>query len=167
MQIVLFRHGLAIDREDPECPPDFERFLTDKGIERTHAAAAGLRALGVEPDVILASPYVRTRQTAEIAAEELGYAPENVHLTDALVPEAGPQRFLREAAHMGVETVLGVGHAPNMDLIIAHVAGVEGWPFTYLKKAGAAMMEVGPEFRGVLHWLLQPKTLRALARRQG
>jgi hypothetical protein len=39
MRLYLMRHGIAIDREDPDCPPDPERYLTPKGIQRTRAAA--------------------------------------------------------------------------------------------------------------------------------
>jgi phosphohistidine phosphatase SixA len=28
MHLYLIRHGIAIDREDPNCPPDTERPLT-------------------------------------------------------------------------------------------------------------------------------------------
>ena len=29
MQLYIVRHGIAIDREDPKCPPDPERYLTE------------------------------------------------------------------------------------------------------------------------------------------
>jgi phosphohistidine phosphatase len=163
MLIYLFRHGIAVDREDPDCPPDFERYLTDKGKERTRAAARGLAALGVAPERILSSTYVRARETAEIAAEELGIDPTAIELTEALVPEAGPQRILREAAKLGVESVMCTGHAPNLDLVVAEAVGHELAPFTSLKKAGVACLDVD-EHGGQLLWLLPPKVLRALSR---
>jgi len=46
MHVYLIRHGIAVDREDPICPPDTERPLTPKGMKRSHAAALGLRVAG-------------------------------------------------------------------------------------------------------------------------
>ena len=33
MRIYVVRHGAAIDRDDPKCPPEAERYLTLAGIE--------------------------------------------------------------------------------------------------------------------------------------
>ena len=68
MEIYVVRHGIAIDREDPKCPPDPERYLTEEGIEKTKRVAAAVAALSSTPDVLLSSPYVRATQTAEIFA---------------------------------------------------------------------------------------------------
>ena len=35
MQLYIVRHGIAVDREDPDCPPDPNRFLTQEGIEKS------------------------------------------------------------------------------------------------------------------------------------
>src|SRR5581483_8354066 len=83
MRLYLMRHGIAIDREDPDCPPDPERFLTPKGIQRTRAAARGLRALRVKPAALLTSPYVRAVQTGEIVCEVLGLDAKQLRTTDA------------------------------------------------------------------------------------
>src|SRR5690348_2092989 len=91
MRLYLMRHGIAIDREDPDCPSDPERYLTPKGIQRTRAAARGLRALRVKPAALLTSPFVRAVQTGEIVCEVLGLDPKQLHTTDALKPEAKPQ----------------------------------------------------------------------------
>ncbi len=39
MQLYIVRHGIAIDREDPKCPPEAERYLTEEGIEKTKQVA--------------------------------------------------------------------------------------------------------------------------------
>ncbi len=58
MILYLVRHGIAIDREDPKCPPDTERPLTPRGMKRSHAAALGLLAMKIKPDVTT-SPWLR------------------------------------------------------------------------------------------------------------
>ena len=75
MILYLVRHGIAVDRNDPKSPPEPERPLTAKGVQKTRAAALGLQALGAKPDVLITSPYVRAAQTAEIFAEALGFSP--------------------------------------------------------------------------------------------
>src|SRR6202012_5881267 len=84
MRIYLVRHGIAIDREDPDCPSEAERYLTPKGIQRTRQAARGLRELGVKPAALLTSPLVRAVQTGEIFCDVLGIDPKQLHATDAL-----------------------------------------------------------------------------------
>jgi phosphohistidine phosphatase SixA len=39
MLLYLMRHGVATRREDPACPPDPERALTKKDINRISTAA--------------------------------------------------------------------------------------------------------------------------------
>ena len=89
-ELYLIRHGIAAER-GKEWPDDSKRPLTPEGISRLRKAARGLNALGVGFDQIVTSPLVRTRQTADIFAEELpgaravrSHAPEHVleHIAD-------------------------------------------------------------------------------------
>ena len=45
MLLYIVRHGIAIDREDPKCPSDPERYLTADGIKRTRDVAKSVAAL--------------------------------------------------------------------------------------------------------------------------
>src|SRR5215468_1467835 len=71
MDLYILRHGLAGSREEWS-GPDAERPLTNKGRSRSQAAARGLGLLGVAPEVILTSPYLRAAETAQLTAEVLG-----------------------------------------------------------------------------------------------
>lgn len=163
MLLYLLRHGVAIDREDPECPDDAARWLTPEGIEKTRGVAAGLRKLGIQPGLILSSPLRRAVETAEIAAKELGHAKGKIRRTEALLPEADPAGLLKEVLQLRTEEVLCAGHAPHLDEMIAHAVGVR-YSFTALKKAGAACLEFNSPgaSRGKLLWLFPPKVLRQL-----
>jgi phosphohistidine phosphatase len=162
IRLYLMRHGIAIDREDPDCPPEAERYLTPKGVAKTRAAAQGLRALGVKPDTVITSPYLRAVQTAEIACEALRFRPAKLRRSDALLPEADPAQILRELARIRPREVLCVGHAPNLDLVIAHALGSER-TVTTLKKAGVACLDLTSTHRGTLLWIYPPRALRTLA----
>ena len=61
-----------------------------------------------------------------------------------------------------LESVLCVGHAPNLDLVIAEALGLRERPPARLKKAGAACLELDPGNGSQLLWLLEPGALRAL-----
>lgn len=163
MLLYLLRHGVAMDREDPDCPPDAERPLTREGVDKTRQVARGLRKLGVKPDLIISSPLLRAIQTAEIAAGELSYAKDKICRTPALEPEADPAELLKEISRLKKDEVLCTGHAPHVDELIAQAVGVRA-AFTALKKAGAACLEFDSPAasRGKLLWLFPPKILRQL-----
>jgi len=45
MLLYLVRHGIAIDRDDPKCPDEAERYLTEEGIKKTREVARGVASL--------------------------------------------------------------------------------------------------------------------------
>ncbi|HYL83142.1 MAG TPA: phosphohistidine phosphatase SixA [Candidatus Angelobacter sp.] len=162
MELYIVRHGIAIDREDPKCPPDPERYLTEEGVEKTNQVAKGVAALGVKGDLFLTSSYVRATQTAEIFADALDYAKQKIRRTDLLLPGAEPSLLFRELARdKQAGTVFLFGHAPNLDDIVATALGSKKH-VTSLKKAGVALVElkrISPPL-GMLVWLAIPKLLR-------
>ena len=119
MRLYLMRHGTAINREDPGCPPEAERFLTEDGIKKTRAAARGLATLGIDPGAWLSSPYARALQTGHIAAEEFGFPKGKIVETQTLLPEGRPAEFYKEISRLKAEEVICFGHAPQMDALIA------------------------------------------------
>src|SRR5260370_23633138 len=165
MKLYIVRHGIAIDREDPKCPPDPERYLTEKGVEKTQQAAKGVAGLGVSADLLLTSPYVRAAQTAEIFASALEYSKQRIRRTDLLLPGAEPSRLFRELMKQKqASTVFLFGHAPQLDDVIATALGSKKH-LTALKKAGVAFVELrrlSPPI-GELVWLATPKLLRRAA----
>ncbi len=163
MQLYIVRHGIAIDREDPKCPPDPERYLTEEGFEKTRQVAKGVAALDVKAGLFLTSPYVRATQTAEIFADALSYAKQKIRRSDLLLPGAEPSLLFRELAkEKQASSVFLFGHAPQLDDLIATALGSKKH-LTALKKAGVALIELKRVSApiGVLVWLATPKLLRA------
>ena len=162
MQLYIVRHGIAIDREDPNCPPEAERYLTEDGIERTKQVAKGIAALGAHADLLISSPYVRATQTAAIFATALDYPEQKIRHTESLLPGAEPAALLRELAReKNVSSVFCFGHAPHVDALLAATAGAQRH-ITSMKKAGVAFVElkrVSPP-SGQLVWLVTPKLFR-------
>jgi phosphohistidine phosphatase len=162
MQLYIVRHGIAIDREDPKCPPDPQRYLTEEGVKKTEQVAKGVASLGITADLFLTSPYIRAAQTAEIFAAALEYAKQKIRRTDLLLPGAEPSLLFRELAKdRQASCVFLFGHAPQLDDIVATALGSKRH-LTSLKKAGVALIElkrISPPI-GMLAWLATPKLLR-------
>lgn len=165
MRLYLMRHGNAMRRDNPACPPDPERPLTKKGIYRTRSAAGGLRSLGIFPKVIVSSPYLRAMQTAEIVARVFDLDPNNIVKSDALKPKSEPKSLILELALIQGSAILCTGHATNLDLVIAEILGHSGAPCTKLKKSGVACLEHRRlnATRGHILWLSDAKMLRRMA----
>ena len=165
MLLYLIRHGIAVDREAPNCPPDTERPLTPKGIKRSRAAALGLHALDVKPNAVLTSPWLRALQTAEIFCETLGYPTRKIVRSDALKGTSAPGDLLRELQQMKAKVVLCFGHEPHLHQVIGHVLHTSA-KITELKKAGLAVLElerISPP-QGRLLALYPASTMRLLAK---
>jgi phosphohistidine phosphatase len=163
MILYIVRHGIAVDRTDPHSPPEAERPLTAKGVQKTRAAALGLKELAVKPDAVVTSPFVRAAQTAEIFAEALGFSTSKIHVSEALKPGANPADIVKEISRMKAKEVMCFGHAPHVDQLISQLTGARG-VFTEMKKAGVACLEhTGMHGAWHLQWILTPKVLRQLA----
>ena len=165
MWIHLLRHGIAIDRADPSCPADPDRYLTPKGIARTLAACRGWATTEVEFDLLCVSPYVRAQQTADIAVEAMGLQQCERVTVDALVPMGEPAAVVDFLSGRQEQSVLCVGHAPNLDDVAACLTGSDD-AITSLKKSGVATIDaprVG-QGGGYLYAVHPPALLRQLAR---
>ncbi len=167
MELVFLRHGLAVDREEWK-GEDEARPLTTEGVDRTKEVVRGLRACKVRPDVILSSPLMRARETAEIAKQGLS-SDAKVELADELTPSAAPDGLIARLADLAEKpVVLCVGHEPHLSTTIsAMVSGKTAASFE-VKKAGACCIRftgIPKAGAGTLLWLLPPKILRLIAAR--
>jgi phosphohistidine phosphatase SixA len=155
MLVTFMRHGVAVDREDPRCPPDPERPLTVEGRNRTEAALRGLKALGLKPERVLASPWLRCQQTARLAIEGLGLPRRALVPSELLAPGADPRAIWDELAPLDLASVLLVGHGGTLEPIAGvalglptHLPGAPRPPVDLayrtlaLRKAGALQLEV-------------------------
>jgi len=161
--IYLIRHGVAAERGDAY-PDDTLRPLTKDGVSRLRQGAKALGGLGVTFDVILTSPLVRTRQTAEVIAAGLGGKPP-IEMADALAPEGTPAAVVQALAkHAGKAAIALVGHEPNLGELAARLIGARR-PLEF-KKGGVCRIDfdsLPPKGAGSLRFFLTPKVLRQLA----
>lgn len=165
MELILVRHGLAVKRGTPGFLDD-DRPLTEDGIERMQKAARGLARFIDPPDIIVASPLIRSRQTAEILSLAL-QSNGDIAEWPSLLPDAAPATILPLLKKYSGDaaSVMLVGHEPHLSLLTALLLGAAPHSIVY-KKGGACGLEfAGKPAIGTaqLNWFLTPKQLRQLA----
>jgi phosphohistidine phosphatase len=163
IELYLVRHAPAAER-GPEWPDDTVRPLTPEGAAKFRKAVAGLAALGVQIDLVLTSPLVRCRQTAEILASGMPGRPR-AQAIDALGPGAGVTGALAEVARVARRPrVALVGHEPDLGLLAARLAGLKR-PLAF-RKGAVCRIDVDslpPGGPGRLVWFVAPRMLRRMA----
>lgn len=166
IELYLVRHAIAAER-GPSYPDDRLRPLTPAGIARFRDTMAGLRELDVTIDLVLSSPLVRARETAELLSAGLPGKPP-IETLDALSP-GGRASVVIEAlakhARRRVRRMALVGHQPDLGDLGSKLLGARG--SLEFKKGGIAFLELDgamPAGPGTLHWMLPPRVLRKLAR---
>jgi phosphohistidine phosphatase len=162
MILYIIRHAWAGHYGDPDWSDDRRRPLTQEGRKRFARVVQKLVKGGLSPEVILTSPLVRCRQTAEIVAQEVSGAPEVIQ-RDELAPGSDLHGLLawtrREAA--ACSEVAWVGHAPDVGWLTAELIGSSRGEIRFAKGAVAAVRFDEPlaPGRGQLRWLVTAKVL--------
>ena len=161
-ELYLIRHGIAEERGDA-WPDDTKRPLTKEGIDRLKKEARGLASIGVTFDIVLTSPLVRAKQTAEAIASAFNAKPSIVTI-ESLAPGASHQAILADLEkHARRKRLALVGHEPGLGELVARLIGARR-PVE-LKKGAVCRVDIEalpPGGPGALRWLLTPKMLRNL-----
>ena len=161
-RLYLIRHGLA-EGLGEAWPDDFRRPLTEEGMSRLRKEARGLVRLGVTFDVVLTSPLVRARQTADIVAGGFSTRPAIV-VIESLAPDGSPQAVLSDLEKHARRTRIAlVGHEPGIGELAARLVGSRR-AFAF-KKGSICRIDVKslpPAGPGMLRWFITPKILREL-----
>src|SRR5215831_16252872 len=139
MKLYILRHGDAVEHGDSRYKEN-ERPLTPKGIQRTKQLAHLLRQMEISFDVILSSPLIRARQTAEIIAR--GQSSEKVELTDHLTPAGSMEKLVERINVLRPESALLAGHEPYLSGFISLLCiGAPNLPIK-MKKGALCRLEV-------------------------
>lgn len=160
MKIFFLRHGIAEPAHGSL--KDHDRALTEEGRSQMSQIAQALQQLSINPDLILTSPLVRARETAEIVATTLGVQLETVNELQPGCILDDLQRLLRRYPQ---ETVMLVGHEPDFSALAARLINADERGIL-LKKGGLIRIDIDgrPQAgRGRLVMSLTPKTMVLLA----
>jgi phosphohistidine phosphatase SixA len=114
VRLILVRHA----HSDPGLPDEL-RPLSARG--RDEARALGERLAAERPDLVLASPLLRARETAAAIAKAAG---AELRVDERLAPGAGAEDLVAAVDAAGA-TVVAVGHQPDCSEIAAALGAGE------------------------------------------
>jgi phosphohistidine phosphatase len=161
MELYIVRHGDAIDRNDPSVTNDGMRPLTERGHAEVMAMATLLNRLGVKPAVVLTSPLVRARQTAEILSTELGPR-DGPTISDELVYGGSLAGVLQDVlAHGRPAQVVLAGHMPSVGHLIGWLTWNDAECIVPMRTGAVCRVDLPDESpfpgHGDLRWLIPPR----------
>lgn len=152
LKLWLGRHGEAVDAD--ASGSDFHRTLSSNGRHQVSQMARWLLSREPAPELVLHSPLVRARQTAETIAGEV---PGGVVILEEslLSPGFSTAALLRRLQDSGVNRVVCIGHQPDIGHCLLEVTGVRALisPGTM---AGIEFHSSPANADGSLRWLADP-----------
>ena len=157
MQLLLLRHGKA---EDSSPGGDFTRELEEKGHEQARNVARILAAADLLPDLVLSSPVIRAKQTANTFTSTAGM-PGPIFL-EWLACGMSPETALAELSHVPeFERIMIVGHEPDFSRLISHCLG--GSADAEVRKGSITCLDLHPPSpRATLRFLIPHKLAKHL-----
>ncbi|WP_049722002.1 phosphohistidine phosphatase SixA [Gilvimarinus polysaccharolyticus] len=152
MRLFLLRHG----RAEPFLANDASRALVASGREDVRNILTRKRdAMSAVTDVWV-SPYVRARQSAEIALDVLGLSAQCERVSDLIVPEARVGHLIDALYESGLESVLLVSHQPLASTLLDTLCGSSAAHDMRTASLAAVELDVVAADMGRLQWLLHP-----------
>lgn len=156
MLLYLLRHAEA----EPHCADDSSRRLTEKGYKQARRVGCFMKEQFIRPDLILTSPVVRSRETAEVVAKVLG----KVELVEVPWAACGmdPERALGELGTFSrFKSILLVGHEPDFSALVAMMLDLGKSTSVTIAKASLTAIQASHLVpgSGVLQFLLPVKCL--------
>lgn len=160
MEVYLVRHGIAEDpyRASLSGKSDADRELTPEGREKTTKVARAFRSVVTDVGLILHSPYVRARETAEIFHRFFPGA--EIAEAAGLRPHDPPSFGLASISEkLDRHNVMVVGHEPHLSALTSLLVAGNTDASIQFKKAGIAGFEWGGRGYSRLLFLLPPRFL--------
>jgi phosphohistidine phosphatase len=138
--LILLRHGESADKQHGQA--DFERILTQRGIDSITRLAMHLTNEKLIPDYAIVSPAVRTKQTTQVLFEAMALKLEPHFADDIYSGDELAYQSLINSTSNDWNCLLLVGHNP----IISGLAGrLTGKTFISLLPGEAAVLEFDQE----------------------
>jgi len=112
-RVILVRHAKSVSYGYDQ---DYDRTLAERGEEDAQTISLELSKMNIHPDLIIASPAVRTSQTAWIYAHTLGYPKNSIRFEKKLYSGKTSEKFLVMLQELEdeKETVMVFGHNPTV-----------------------------------------------------
>ncbi len=160
MNIHLMQHGACLSKElDPHQP------LSPVGREQIVKSAQAARILGLSFELIVASPKIRSLQTAEIMAEHTGYPISRIEVTEAVKAMAPAQMtidYINE--YEGLDSILVTGHLPSLTNVASGLlVGGNGLVINIENGGLMQIVTTLKQEKTMLSWYLTPGQLAQIA----
>jgi len=161
MEIYLMQHGSALPKDQ-----DPEEGLSPDGKGRIQASGQALKKMGVSFDAILSSPKKRSKETAAIVAEKVGFPQEKIVETGKVKAMTPPEETVQAlSALAGAERVLVAGHLPSVAEVASFLLTEGSKAAVQFEMGGCCRIDVEqvPTHEGRLRWYLTPDQLKLIA----
>lgn len=164
MNLFILRHAVA-EEHSSRWPDDSKRPLTPDGEKEMYAAAQGMLTLKLKFDLILSSPFVRAKRTAEIVAEV--FESKQLRFSNHLASGGSSVLLIEELRkkYKSKAAILLVGHEPYLSKLISLLCSGGGNTNIKFKKAGLCKLtadKLNHDRCATLNWLLTPKQMRLI-----
>jgi phosphohistidine phosphatase len=159
VNLYIIRHAEAVPLTAGGVNDDADRPLTERGHAQSRAVAAMLRRHNVPLDVILTSPLLRSRQTAQGVHDHGSEPRPAIQVCDELAPDVRPKKLARALRKLGGKTnVALVGHMPDLAVHLAWLIGGKRAQLGLDKAGVACVASPDPPDKGTgkLVWLVTP-----------
>ncbi len=122
-KLYILRH--AQKDESVQVDYDYDIELSQKGREDSIIIGQKLKERNVKPDLIVASPSIRTRQTAQIVAKQIAYR-KNI-MYNEVIYEAFLNEIIESITYTfdTIDTLMIVGHNPSLTALAAIFGGLK------------------------------------------
>ena len=116
-RVIIVRHAKSVPYGYDN---DFYRDLTDRGESDAEKISKKLKDLGVNPEMVIASPATRAMHTATIFCKNLGYELTKIRKEEVLYEGLTTQGFIDmlQALPETVLTVFVFGHNPTVYYLV-------------------------------------------------
>lgn len=140
-EVILLRHAHASTAAAAQ--GDHERALSPTGQQEAVAAGRWLAEHGLQPDRVLCSSALRTRQTLAGVQDTLGDL--DVHFEPAIY-EATPGTLMTLLdAQRDAERLLLVGHNPGLEQVLALLNSGQSGDYRGMPPGAIAVLHVPPD----------------------
>jgi phosphohistidine phosphatase len=161
MDLYLIRHADALPLGEGGITDDAERPLSPDGRSQAQKLGSGLQRRHVRLELVLTSPLLRARQTAEGMLTSWAEPKPELRLCDELGPGGSPKKLARFLRELGDDAVALVGHQPDLGSHAAWLIGSKKAQVDF-GKGGAAYITCAKQPRkgeGTLIWLVTAEWL--------
>ena len=125
MKLYIMRHGKAAPAVGFDLAADVSRPLTETGRAQVVQVINQRKFSLAEVELVLASPYLRARQTAQLAIDQLDVGLQLL-ISDCLTPDGEPSEVFAFIDQLDAEAILIASHMPLVGALVESLSAGGG-----------------------------------------